>query len=462
MCGIVGYVGPQDAAPILLQGLGRLEYRGYDSAGIAVCTRSGLKVRKAKGRVADLAADLPARFKGSPGIGHTRWATHGEPTVENAHPQVDAAQRIAVVHNGIIENADELRAKLSADGVEFTSQTDTETVAHLVAKAFVDGADRPGAGRAAGAALRRRRLRAGHHGRRGARPHRRRPQRQPRAAGHRREGDVRRLRRRRADRLHPPGRLPRRRRARHHHRERLPHLHDRRPLDGQEPVHDRLGRRRRRDRRPRALPHQGDRRAAAHDLARVLRPHRRALRHRPARRPQPLRPGGPRDQAREDPRLRLGLLRGRPRRAAHRGPRPHARHLGGGVGVPLPQPGGRAGHALHRGQPVRRDHRHPRRGAGAAAQGRPGDRHRQRGRLHDRPPGRRRHLHPRGPGDVGGGHEVVHQHGDGVRAARAVPGPHARPRARPRASASWRGCSGCRSRSRRSSTSPRTSPTSPS
>jgi glutamine---fructose-6-phosphate transaminase (isomerizing) len=140
MCGIVGYVGPQDAAPILLQGLGRLEYRGYDSAGIAVCTRSGMKVRKAKGRVADLAADLPARFKGSPGIGHTRWATHGEPTVENAHPQVDAAQRIAVVHNGIIENADELRAKLSADGVEFTSQTDTETVAHLVAAAFTAGA----------------------------------------------------------------------------------------------------------------------------------------------------------------------------------------------------------------------------------------------------------------------------------------------------------------------------------
>ncbi len=140
MCGIVGYVGPQDAAPILLEGLSRLEYRGYDSAGIAVCTRSGLKVRKAKGRVADLAADLPVRFKGSPGIGHTRWATHGEPTAENAHPQVDTAQRIAVVHNGIIENADELRAKLSADGVEFVSQTDTETVAHLVARAFAEGA----------------------------------------------------------------------------------------------------------------------------------------------------------------------------------------------------------------------------------------------------------------------------------------------------------------------------------
>jgi glucosamine--fructose-6-phosphate aminotransferase (isomerizing) len=140
MCGIVGYVGAQDAAPILLEGLGRLEYRGYDSAGLAVSTKSGLKVRKVSGRVADLTADLPARFKGSPGIGHTRWATHGEPTPENAHPHTDTSGRIAVVHNGIIENADELRAKLIADGVEFTSQTDTETVAHLVAAAFAGGA----------------------------------------------------------------------------------------------------------------------------------------------------------------------------------------------------------------------------------------------------------------------------------------------------------------------------------
>src|SRR5919106_554067 len=140
MCGIVGYVGPQDAAPILLEGLGRLEYRGYDSAGVAVSGRGGLKIRKVSGRVAELAANLPARFKGSPGIGHTRWATHGEPSEANAHPQVDVAGRIAVVHNGIIENADELRAKLTADGVEFTSQTDTETVAHLVAAAFAAGA----------------------------------------------------------------------------------------------------------------------------------------------------------------------------------------------------------------------------------------------------------------------------------------------------------------------------------
>jgi glucosamine--fructose-6-phosphate aminotransferase (isomerizing) len=150
MCGIVGYVGPQDAAPILLEGLGRLEYRGYDSAGLAVCTKNGLKVQRATGRVTDLAATLPARFKGAPGIGHTRWATHGEPTMENAHPQTDTAGRIAVVHNGIIENADELRAKLSADGVEFSSQTDTETIAHLIAAAFAGGAaDLEGAVRSA-------------------------------------------------------------------------------------------------------------------------------------------------------------------------------------------------------------------------------------------------------------------------------------------------------------------------
>ena len=141
MCGIVGYVGAADAAPILVEGLNRLEYRGYDSAGVAVIQRGKLKVHKVSGRVADLQAELPARLRGSVGVGHTRWATHGEPTVANAHPHVDSAGRIAVVHNGIIENAEELRAKLTADGVEFASQTDTETVAHLVAAAFASGAE---------------------------------------------------------------------------------------------------------------------------------------------------------------------------------------------------------------------------------------------------------------------------------------------------------------------------------
>lgn len=140
MCGIVGYVGPQDAVPVLLKGLARLEYRGYDSAGIAVVKKSDLAVHKVNGRVAELSDGLPSRFRGSPGIGHTRWASHGEPSTVNAHPHTDVTDRIAVVHNGIIENADELRAKLIADGVEFTSQTDTETVAHLIAAAFSSGA----------------------------------------------------------------------------------------------------------------------------------------------------------------------------------------------------------------------------------------------------------------------------------------------------------------------------------
>jgi glutamine---fructose-6-phosphate transaminase (isomerizing) len=133
VCGIVAYMGSRDCVPILLEGLTRLEYRGYDSAGLAVVSRSGgLRVHKVKGRVADLSGSLPARFKGGPGIGHTRWATHGEPSDANAHPHVVGP--VAVVHNGIIENADELRAKLAADGAEFTSETDSEVLAHLIAK----------------------------------------------------------------------------------------------------------------------------------------------------------------------------------------------------------------------------------------------------------------------------------------------------------------------------------------
>ena len=132
MCGIVAYIGGRDSVPILLEGLARLEYRGYDSAGLAVLSRGGdMRVRKAKGRVGELSATVPSRFKGSPGIGHTRWATHGVPSDANAHPHVCGP--IAIVHNGIIENASELRAKLAASGAEFSSETDSELFAHLIA-----------------------------------------------------------------------------------------------------------------------------------------------------------------------------------------------------------------------------------------------------------------------------------------------------------------------------------------
>ena len=134
MCGIVGYVGKQQAAPILLEGLSRLEYRGYDSAGICVEQDGRLEIEKAKGRLQNLIAktDNGASLPGTLGIGHTRWATHGEPNDINSHPQVSQNGRIAVVHNGIIENYLEIREFLEEKGVVFTSQTDTEVVAQLM------------------------------------------------------------------------------------------------------------------------------------------------------------------------------------------------------------------------------------------------------------------------------------------------------------------------------------------
>jgi glutamine---fructose-6-phosphate transaminase (isomerizing) len=132
MCGIVGVIGGGDAVDVLVEGLARLEYRGYDSAGVAVVGPSGLKVHKRAGRIDDLVASLPKRLRGSVGIGHTRWATHGEPNDVNAHPQVDAAGHVAVVHNGIVENAAELRAKLAAEGIDLASDTDTEVIAQMV------------------------------------------------------------------------------------------------------------------------------------------------------------------------------------------------------------------------------------------------------------------------------------------------------------------------------------------
>src|SRR4030042_2346392 len=133
MCGIVGYIGERSAVEILVPSLKRLEYRGYDSAGLAVLNGRGLSIRKSQGKIAQLEVGLQqAPVGGTVGIAHTRWATHGVPSDTNAHPHVDCTGRLAVVHNGIIENHRTLRARLLANGHRMVSDTDTEVLAHLI------------------------------------------------------------------------------------------------------------------------------------------------------------------------------------------------------------------------------------------------------------------------------------------------------------------------------------------
>jgi glucosamine--fructose-6-phosphate aminotransferase (isomerizing) len=140
MCGIVGYVGKKQVVPVIIDGLRRLEYRGYDSAGIAVCGNGeGLQIRRAEGKLRNLEEAIRLKpLNGTYGIGHTRWATHGRPTEENAHPHRDCTGKIVVVHNGIIENYVALKRKLIEEGHRFTTETDTEVIAHLVEKYFVN------------------------------------------------------------------------------------------------------------------------------------------------------------------------------------------------------------------------------------------------------------------------------------------------------------------------------------
>src|SRR5213082_1185455 len=143
MCGIVGYVGNKQVVPVIIEGLKRLEYRGYDSAGIAVAGNgSGLQIRRAEGKLRNLEETIRLKpLDGTYGIGHTRWATHGRPTEENAHPHRDCSGRVVVVHNGIIENYVALKRKLIEEGHRFTTETDTEVIAHLVEKYFLKSAN---------------------------------------------------------------------------------------------------------------------------------------------------------------------------------------------------------------------------------------------------------------------------------------------------------------------------------
>ena len=144
MCGVVGYIGNKEAAPILIDGLQRLEYRGYDSAGIAVLRNGKISSSKEVGRLANLERELEkSPILGTRGIGHTRWATHGAPSQTNSHPHFSSSGAISVVHNGIIENYAELRDELSAQGHTFLSETDTEVVPHLIEQALKDGAISP-------------------------------------------------------------------------------------------------------------------------------------------------------------------------------------------------------------------------------------------------------------------------------------------------------------------------------
>src|SRR4029079_13171690 len=151
MCGIVAYVGPQEAAPIVLDGLAKLEYRGYDSAGLAVLDCEGvLSVLKDVGKLSVLRSSVGREPPhGGTGLGHTRWATHGKPTQLNAHPHVDDHGDIAVIHNGIVENHRELRSELQARGTAFVSETDTEVIPHLIADGIARGLDLLEATRAA-------------------------------------------------------------------------------------------------------------------------------------------------------------------------------------------------------------------------------------------------------------------------------------------------------------------------
>jgi glucosamine--fructose-6-phosphate aminotransferase (isomerizing) len=139
MCGIVGYTGPRDATPLLVAGLKRLEYRGYDSSGVAILNGSGLETRRAAGKIVKLESALVRDpVAGHLGIAHTRWATHGPPTEKNAHPHLSQDESVAVVHNGIIENANLLRDRLTARGYTFRSDTDTEVLAHLIQEVYTD------------------------------------------------------------------------------------------------------------------------------------------------------------------------------------------------------------------------------------------------------------------------------------------------------------------------------------
>ncbi len=292
MCGIVGYVGPRKALPVLLDGLKRLEYRGYDSAGIALIADGSSIVQKAAGKIATLESQLGRDTQhANIGIAHTRWATHGAPTSRNAHPHTDCAGNIAVAHNGIIENHTALRQLLVAKGHRFPSETDTEVLAHLIEQFYQRLAGAGGGGGAPGSRgdVRHRGdlgQRAGHD-RRGA-------QRQPAAAGPRHRRELRGVRSLGRAGLHAVGGLPRRGQPGRGHGVRLPGEGPPRRAGEQGSQPDRLGPRDHRAGRLPALHAEGDLRAAGEHPEHAAGPIARGGGHRALRRAQPHRRGAAR------------------------------------------------------------------------------------------------------------------------------------------------------------------------
>ena len=373
MCGIVGYIGRQACVPILMGGLGQVEYRGYDSAGIAVITPTGaVKVHRRAGKLATLADSLPKRFAGRVGIAHTRWATHGAPDRRQRAPAPGpprARSRSSTTASSTTPPT--CARKLEADGVVLRLR-DRHRGASPTSSRRARGRHR----------WRRRSARRSPviEGTYGiavmhadfAGPHRRRPQRLAGRPRHRREGDVRRLRRRRAGRPHPPGRHPRRRRDGHPQGRRLPHLHHRghaapqpRPTTVEwEAAVVRHGRPRHATctRRSPSSPTPSTACCAAGSTT-ASPPSTSAASNLDAR------------EARGIRRVKIlgcGTVvpRGHDRRPADRGAGPHPRRRRAGLRVPLPQPGRGPRHPLHRGLPVRRDVRRARGRPGAQAQGR--------------------------------------------------------------------------------------------
>ena len=423
MCGIVGYIGANDASPVLLAGLRRLEYRGYDSAGLATLDGGGLILRKRAGRVKvleDAVAREPA--PGSCGISHTRWATHGPATDANAHPHVGGEGVVAVVHNGVIENHAGLRRELEAEGFAFRSQTDTEVVAHLIARELGTGADLFGATQRALARL------EGTYGLAvvsprcpgtlvGARLG------SPLVVG---VGDGEHLLASDASAIAA-------------HTASVSYLQDgevvRLTPDDFQIIHrdrgsitpriDRLDfhARRGRTRRPRPLHAQGDPRAAGGGPRRLPGPAPPRRGDRAVRRPEHHDPPAPPGPPGRPGRLRHELARRPGRRIPDRAAGPPAGRGRIRQRIPLPErPAGRPDPHL-RPEPVGRDDRHP----GRAPRGQtprssePG--HLQRRGQHHRPRGRRRHLPPCRPRDRRRQHQGLLRAGDGPDDAGPPPRP---------------------------------------